>query len=145
MTHRMTGASVSLGLLVLRVVLGITFLVHGLQKRNVWTVDGTAANFGQMGVPSAELAAQVATYLEILGGAALILGLLSRVAGLLLAVDMAGAIFFVHGSAGFYVSEGGYEFVLLMGTAALAVAFAGPGRLAVGGALQDRRGWSVLA
>lgn len=135
----------SLGLLILRVVLGITFLVHGLQKHNVWTVDGTAANFDQMGVPSPELAAQIATYLEIVGGAALILGLLSRLAGLLLALDMAGAIFFVHGSAGFYVSEGGYEFVLLLGAAALALFFTGPGRLAVGGALQDRRGWSVLA
>lgn len=45
----------SFGLFLLRVVLGIVFLMHGWQKIHTWTVDGTAANFAQMGVPAAEL------------------------------------------------------------------------------------------
>ena len=106
--------SAPLGLLLLRVGLGVVFLMHGLQKFNEWTLAGTAENFQQMGVPSPELAATVAAYAELIGGIALIVGLLSRLAGLVLAVDMLGAIYFVHGSQGFFASNGGYESVLVL-------------------------------
>ncbi|MED6047286.1 putative oxidoreductase [Kocuria sp. AG109] len=135
----------SFGLFLLRVVLGIVFLMHGWQKIHTWTVDGTAANFAQMGVPAAELSAAFAAYLEFIGGIALIVGLLSRLAGLLLGLEMLGAIYFAHASAGFFASDGGYEFVLVLALGALALAFTGPGRLAISGAFEGRPGASLLA
>ncbi|WP_051687483.1 DoxX family protein [Kocuria massiliensis] len=137
--------SAPLGLLLLRVGLGIVFLMHGLQKLNDWTIAGTASNFQQMGVPSPELAATVAAYAELIGGIALIVGLLSRIAGLVLAVDMFGAIYFAHGSSGFFSANGGYEFPLVLALASLAVFLLGPGRFAIAGGLEGRRGWGVFA
>lgn len=137
--------SAPLGLLLLRVGLGIVFLMHGLQKLNEWTLDGTAANFQQMGVPSPELSAALAAYAELIGGIALIVGLFARIAGLVLAVDMFGAIYFAHGSQGFFSATGGYEFVLVLALASLAVFLMGPGRFAIGGGLQGKRGWGIFA
>ncbi|WP_129661742.1 DoxX family protein [Rothia uropygialis] len=137
--------SAPLGLLLLRVGLGIVFLMHGLQKFNEWTLDGTAANFQQMGIPSPELSAAVAAYAELIGGIALIVGVLSRLAGLVLAIDMFGAIYFVHGSQGFFAADGGYESVLVLALASLAVFLLGPGRFAIAGALEGRRGWGAFA
>ncbi|RUQ21951.1 DoxX family protein [Kocuria sp. HSID16901] len=137
--------SAPLGLLLLRVGLGVVFLMHGLQKINEWTIDGTASNFQQMGIPSPEIAATMAAYAELAGGIALIVGLLSRIAGLVLAVDMFGAIYFAHGSHGFFSSGGGYEFPLVLALASLAVFLLGPGRFAIAGGLENRRGWGIFA
>jgi putative oxidoreductase len=67
------------------------------------------------------------SYLELVGGALLILGLLTRIVGALLVVDMAGAAYLVHIKAGFFAADGGYELVLLLGAGALALAVAGAG------------------
>lgn len=144
-SSRKTRTSVNLGLLILRVVVGITFVMHGWQKFNEWTISGTTSNFAEMGVPLPEIAAPFAAFTELIGGIALIVGLFSRIAGLSLAVVMAGSIYFVHAPAGFFVSDGGFEFVMVLGAAALAIAFAGPGRIALGGGLTHRRGVSVFA
>lgn len=142
---RTTRSPVNVGLLILRVAVGATFVMHGWQKFNEWTLSGTASNFAEMGVPMAEIAAPFAAFVELIGGIALILGLFSRIAGLLLAVVMGGAIIFVHAPAGFFVSDGGFEFVMVLGAAALALAFTGPGRFAIAGVLTSRRGVNVLA
>lgn len=84
-----------------------------------------------MGVPAAEIMAPTVTWLELIGGVLLILGAGTRLGGLLLAVNMVGAIVLVHGSAGFYASNGGYEFVLLLGATALALVFTGAGSFAL--------------
>lgn len=131
-------SSVSLGLLILRVVLGVTFFLHGWQKLNEWTVAGTTESFTQMGVPAPELMAPIITWLEFIGGVSLIIGAATRIVGILLALDMVGAVALVHGSAGFFAANGGFEFVLLLGASALALALTGPGAYAVD-ALFDRR------
>ena len=81
-------SAATLGLTVLRVVLGTTFLLHGWQKVTEWTVAGTQASFAQMGVPAAELAAPLAAVLELVGGLMLLLGLGTRVVAALLALTM---------------------------------------------------------
>lgn len=116
---------------VLRIVLGFLFAAHGWQKFNEWTIAGTQASFAKMGVPAAEIAAPAVAALELAGGIALILGVLTRVVALLLALDMLGALFLVHASAGVFAATGGYELVLLLAAAALAVALTGAGRLSV--------------
>ncbi|MEE2570592.1 DoxX family protein [Pseudarthrobacter sp. J64] len=126
-------------LAVLRIALGFVFLAHGWQKFNQFTIAGTQASFGQMGVPAAEIAAPIIATLELVGGIALILGIFTRVAGALLALNMLGALFLVHAPAGVFAAEGGYELVLILGAGALALALAGAGKFSVDNALFGRR------
>ncbi|MFZ4893486.1 DoxX family protein [Plantibacter sp. Mn2098] len=124
---RLTDRGTNIGLLVLRIVLGVTFLAHGAQKFFVFTIPGTQASFADMGVPLPEVAAIVVATLELVGGAFLILGLATRIVGVMLAVDMAVALFLVHLSSGFFAADGGVELVLLLAVGALVLALTGPG------------------
>lgn len=124
---------------VLRIVVGFLFAAHGWQKFSQFTIAGTQGAFAQMGVPAADLVAPVVATLELAGGIALILGLFARPFALLLALDMVGALFLVHATAGVFVDAGGFELVLILAAAALAVALVGPGRLSVDNALFGRR------
>ncbi|SFT70525.1 putative oxidoreductase [Actinopolyspora lacussalsi subsp. righensis] len=110
-----------LALLLGRVVLGIVFIVHGLQKLTQWGISGTAESFAGMGIPAPGLSAWFAALVETLGGIALILGVALPLAGVLLAAVMLGALFFVHLSQGF----SGYEYVLVLAAAALTLGFSG--------------------
>ncbi|MET4136362.1 putative oxidoreductase [Pseudarthrobacter sp. PvP090] len=132
---------------ILRIVTGFLFAAHGWQKFNEFTIAGTQAAFAQMGVPAANLVAPVVATLELVGGIALILGVLTRVFATLLAVDMLGALFLVHAPAGIFAATGGYELVLILAAAALAVALVGGGKVSVDKALFGRTGsrLSVLA
>jgi putative oxidoreductase len=125
---------------VLRVILGFLFAAHGWQKFNEWTIAGTQAAFTQMGVPVANVSAPLVAGLELAGGIALILGALTRVVAALLAVNMIGALFLVHASAGVFADNGGYELALLLGAASLAVALTGAGRVSVDRVLFGREG-----
>jgi putative oxidoreductase len=128
-------ASRDLVLLIARVGLGVVFIAHGWQKFSTNGLDKTAAGFEQMGVPAPTLSAYYAAAVELIGGAALILGVLTTVAGVLLALDMAGAFLFVHLSNGVFVANGGWELVVVLGLFSLAVAAVGAGRLSVDNAL----------
>lgn len=121
----------SIGLTVLRVVLGVTFFLHGWQKFTEWTIAGTQASFAEMGVPLAEVAAPAVAVLELAGGALLVLGLATRVVAALLVLVMLGALVLVHLPAGFFVADGGIELVLLLAAASLLFALAGAGRWSV--------------
>lgn len=127
--------SASLGLLVLRIVVGAIFAAHGAQKIFEYTIPGVIGSFADMGVPMPEIAGPVVAFIELVGGILLVLGFLARPAALLLAIDMIVAIVLVHLPAGLWVGEGGYEFVAVLGAAALALAFAGSGRYSIDGAL----------
>ncbi|APX02097.1 DoxX family protein [Arthrobacter sp. QXT-31] len=125
-------------LTVLRVIAGFLFAAHGWQKFNEFTIAGTQASFAKMGVPAAEIAAPAVATLELVGGIALILGVLTRVFAALLALNMLGAFFLVHASAGVFVGNGGYELVLLLAAGALAIALAGAGRFSADAAMFGR-------
>ncbi len=70
---------------------------------------------------------------EFVGGFLILAGVLTDIAGLMVTVDMLGAIVFVHAKNGFSVGDSGIEFPLVLLTMALTVALAGPGRFSVGG------------
>lgn len=125
-------------LTILRVITGFLFAAHGWQKFNEFTIAGTQAAFVQMGVPAAQMAAPVVATLELVGGLALIVGVLTRVFAALLTLNMLGALFLVHASAGVFVATGGFELVLLLAGAALATALVGAGRLSADRALFGR-------
>jgi putative oxidoreductase len=125
-------------LTALRIVLGFLFAAHGWQKFNEWTIAGTQASFAKMGVPAADVMAPAVAVLELAGGVALILGILTRIVAALLALDMLGALFLVHAGAGVFAANGGYELVLLLAAAAFALALTGAGPLSLDRALFGR-------
>ncbi|MFF3442498.1 DoxX family protein [Streptosporangium sp. NPDC002721] len=125
-------------LLLARIALGVIFLVHGAQKF-MNGLGQTAGFFESTGIPLAAVVAPAVAVLEVVGGIALILGAALPVFGVLLALNMLGAIAFVHLANGFSVGEGGYEFVLALAAGTLAVAFSGGGALAVDTLWQRRR------
>jgi len=118
-------------LLILRVVLAIIMLYHGWPK--LTDPGGTIEAFTGMGAPLPALSAIFATVAEVGGGLLLLIGALTDIAGLLFAIEMAGAITFVHAKNGFAVGEGGVEWPLALLAMGLAVALAGPGRFSAGG------------
>jgi putative oxidoreductase len=129
--RRLVPPNPDVALLLLRVVLGIVMLAHGVPK--LLHFSGIVQGFGNMGIPAASLAAVFATIAEAGGGVLMLLGVLTDVAGVLFAIDMLGAIIFVHAAKGFSAGNGGYEFPLVLLTMALAIALMGPGRYSVGG------------
>ena len=132
----MTGISaaptqrMALGLTLVRIIVGVVFLVHGSQKLFVFGLGGITGFFTQAGIPLPMVAAPVVTFVEFLGGIALILGVFTRVAAILLAIDMMGAIAFVHGKNGFFLPTG-YEYALTLFVLNLALAIGGPGEYAI--------------
>lgn len=127
-----------LGLLVARLALGAVMIAHGLQKLDQGGLDGTADGFAAMGIPAATAAAAFAIAIEIGGGILILLGALTPVVGVLWALNMAGAWWYVHRDA-FFAGEGGYELVMVLGALGLVLATTGAGRLSVD-ALLTRRG-----
>jgi putative oxidoreductase len=127
-----------LGLAVLRVTTGAIFVAHGAQKLFVYGMDGVAGGFAQMGIPFPALVGPMVALLEFFGGLALIAGLLTRLAGAGLAINMLGAFLLVHLPAGFFLPNG-YEFVLLLGASAIALTLSGAGRYSVDALLGRRR------
>jgi putative oxidoreductase len=123
----------SLGLLAIRVALGVVFLAHGADK--LGDLSGTEEMFGGIGIPAPALMAPLVAFTEVIGGLLLIVGLLTPLAGTALAVDMLVAFLVVHAGKGFFVADGGYELVMLLGFASIGVAATGAGRLSLDGAL----------
>lgn len=129
---------VDAGLLILRIVVGIVFLVHGGQKLFVFGFGGVTGAFGQMGIPMPAVTGPLVALVEFLAGGALVIGLLTRLAALGLAIDMLGAILFVHYKGGFFVPSG-YEYALTLLAANVAIMVAGAGYYSVDRAIAERR------
>lgn len=117
------------GITLLRVVLGIVFLMHGGQKLFVYSLEGVTGSFTQMGIPAASLVAIFTVVAEFGGGLALLFGLFTRMAAALTAAVMLGALFTVHLTAGFFLPNG-YEYVLMLLAASGALVLLGSGPLA---------------
>ena len=66
----------SWGITILRVIVGVVFLVHGLQKALITGMTGVAEFMGQVGLPLPMASAVVVTSIEVVCGLALITGLL---------------------------------------------------------------------
>jgi putative oxidoreductase len=127
----------ALALALLRVVIGIIFVAHGWQKLFIFTLSGTTGSFTEMGMPLPSLTATAIAFLELLGGAALIAGIGTRIVAALLALDMLGAIVLVHLNAGFF-NPNGVEFPLALLAATVALALAGAGEYALDALLRKR-------
>jgi len=117
--------------LLLRVSLGILFLAHAGLKFFVFTPAGAAKFFGSLGLPPA--LAYVTIAVEVLGGVALILGLWTRLAAIVVLPILLGAIFTVHGAAGFFFTNphGGWEYPAFWSIALIVQALLGDGAYAL--------------
>ncbi|MFB6362743.1 DoxX family protein [Paenibacillus elgii] len=125
-------------LLLIRLVLGISFLVHGVVKFQSG-IGNIAGWFESIGLPG--FAAYVVGIIEVVGGIALILGLGTRIVASLFALIMIGAIVKAKWAGGFLGSPqmAGYELDLAFFVMALALAIAGSSLLALDGLLSAGR------
>lgn len=126
------------GLLIVRLVVGVVFAAHGAQKVFGMGFDGVTNGFAQMGLPLPHVAGPLVAVLELVGGAALILGVLTRLFALGLAINMLGAMYFVHMPFGFFLPRG-IEFAFTLCGACLAIMLIGAGFLSIDGAIGRRK------
>jgi len=114
-------------LTILRVVVGVVFFIHGWQKVFTFGIHGVAGLFGSAGIPLPLVSAGVVMAVEFLGGALLILGIATRLAAGLNAIDMLVAILAVHLKQGFFAQNHGFEHPLTLLAACVCLMLAGPG------------------
>jgi putative oxidoreductase len=141
---------VNLGLLVLRVIVGVLFVGHGAQKLWGWFgghgIAGTGGFFEALGLRPGRMHASAAGVAEVAGGALLALGLLTPLAGAMLTAVMVMAIWTVHASKGVWATGGGYEYNLVLLAVAFALAGVGPGSWSLDHALgisDAGAGWAL--
>ena len=121
--------SADLGLLLLRLAIGGVMLAHGLQKFGLLGgpgLDGITGFFGSLGFRPARAWAVLVAVVEAVGGVFLIIGLLTPVAGMLIAADLVVAIVVTHWPR-FWAQDGGLEFPLPIAAGALALELIGAG------------------
>ena len=127
------------GIALLRVVTGIIFLMHGQQKLFEFGIGGVTGMMTGLGVPAPGFMAIVVTLVELVGGIALILGAFTRIAALLVAIDVLVAFYLVHLPNGFFATNGGVELVLLLATVGVTLILTGPGAMALDSLLPVER------
>jgi putative oxidoreductase len=142
----------NIGLLILRVTLGLTLASHGTQKLFGWFggpgLDGTGNFLASLGFPPGRRHALMAGFSELGGGLLLALGLLTPLGAVAAISVMVVAVLTVHIKNGFFATNGGFEFNLLVAVSALALAFTGPGVFsldAMSGHILGGRLWGTAA
>ena len=116
---------------LVRVVVGVMFIMHDWGKFNAGPARVAATFANNYHLPAPELMAYTAMGLELVGGICLIIGLFTRFFAAALAVEMGIALLVVHLPKGYAAGTGGYEYVLLIGVALLAIAMRGGGPYSV--------------
>lgn len=109
----------------IRAAIGSIFIVHSLKKFDPswqeWLIG--------VGLPP-ELQMPIALA-EFIGGILFVTGVLTRIIGVIFAIISLGAIFHIRWDSGFFVSQGGWEWDLVMLAATLSIIAAGPGRVSI--------------
>lgn len=118
-------------LLLARIALGVILIAHGWQKFNEWTLAGTAAAFGDMGIPAPSVTSVFAASAELFGGILILIGLVTPLAAILNILVQLGAFVLVHVQAGVFVDNGGYELVLGLAAGLLLIAARGAGKFSI--------------
>jgi putative oxidoreductase len=126
MSERADAVLAKWGMIPLRIAVGVIFLMHGWQKVFVFGIAGTADILRWVGIPFAMFFAVIVMTTELLGGLAILFGLLARWAALALAFEMTVAIFTARMNGGFFTPNG-YEFELSLFGACLTIAAIGTG------------------
>jgi putative oxidoreductase len=124
-----------IGLLIIRLVIGLLFLGHGAQKLFGWFggygLKGTGGWMDSLGIKPGIPMALLAGLAELIGGVLFALGLLTPLAAFMIAATMAMAIVKVHGPNGLWSTQNGYEYNLTLLVVAIGIALIGPGQYAL--------------
>jgi len=116
---------------LVRIVVGIMFLMHVSFKFKIGAAAVAANIMAKNGVEPALVCAYIVMFLEVVGGACLIIGLFTRFFAAALAIEMLIALIFVHLPKGYAAGGGGYEYVLLIGAVCFVIAMRGGGPYSV--------------
>ncbi|MGG3233034.1 DoxX family protein [Priestia flexa] len=126
---------ISIGLLLIRLVIGLSFMAHGAQKLFGWFgghgLKGTGGWFESIGMKPGVRMALIAGLSELVGGALFAVGFLTPLAALRIAGTMFIAIIKVHGPNGYWATQNGYEYNLTLLVVAISIAIIGPGYYAI--------------
>ncbi len=125
----------SLGLLIIRLIVGLTFAGHGTQKLFGWFgghgLKGTGGWLESIGIKPGYLMALLAGLSELIGGLLFAAGLWLPVAAALFVITMLVAIIKVHGKNGYWITQNGIEYNVMLIAIAVGVALIGPGQYAL--------------
>lgn len=124
------------GLLIIRLVVGLTFVGHGAQKLFGWFggtgIEGTGNWLKTIGLAKgAKVWAILAGLFEFIGGLLFASGVLTWLGAAMIVIVMIDAIFAVHGKNGYWMTEGGFEYNFVLIAVAIGVALTGPDRKSV--------------
>lgn len=124
-----------IGLLLLRLAVGLTLTAHGTQKLFGWFggpgLSATGQFFTVLGFPPGRRHALMAAWGETAGGVLLAVGFATPAAVAVVVSVMLVAVVTVHLGKGFFASNGGYEYPFVLAVLALTLAFTGPGSLSI--------------
>jgi len=130
------GWALDAGLLLLRLLLGLTLVAHGCDKFfGKGGIRSRATWFESIGMRPGLFNAAMAASIEVLAGAGMALGVLTPIPAAGFVALMFVAIWTVQGKNGFFVTRNGWEYNLVLAVAAIGVATIGAGRLSVDGLL----------
>lgn len=133
-TGTRSGSAHDVGLLLIRVIVGVVFAFHGAQKLfgafDGPGLEGAAGFMESLGLPLPTVSAALAGGAEFFGGLAFITGVAHRLFAIPLTFTMLVAAFVAHGDA-FALSAGGMEYSLTLGVVAAGLGLTGPGRFAL--------------
>ncbi|WP_271407829.1 DoxX family protein [Pseudomonas sp. Q1-7] len=123
------------GITLLRIVTGLTFMAHGAQKLfgmfGGYGLAGTGQWMESIGLAPGYLMALMAGSAEFFGGVALVIGLLVRPAAAALIVAMVVAVFSVHWASGFFITNGGYEYAMILALISATLLIEGAGKMSL--------------
>ncbi|PKR85153.1 DoxX family protein [Heyndrickxia camelliae] len=121
-----------LGLLLIRIMIGIVFFFYGTQKLFGWFggygIKGTGGWFESIGIKPGNAVAVLSGLGELVSGLLFILGVFLPVGAVIILIIMLGAIVKVHGPKGFANGAGGYEYNLVLIVVVIGLALIGPGQ-----------------
>ncbi|REE68004.1 putative oxidoreductase [Paenibacillus taihuensis] len=128
--------SIALGLLIIRVIVGLTFAGHGAQKLFGWFggygLKGTGGWMDSIGLKPGVLVALLAGLAELVGGLLFVLGFWMVPAAVLIVLTMLGAIMSVHRKNGYWVTQNGMEYNIILIAVAIGLALIGAGEYSIG-------------
>ena len=116
---------------LIRVVVGYILLMHGWLKVGTFGLAGVSGFMAKQGLEPATAFAVAAMILETVGAVCIIIGLFTRFFAAAIAIELGIALLAAHLKAGFFVNNGGFEYVLLLGIVMFAIAIRGGGPYSV--------------
>ncbi|MGG4105400.1 DoxX family protein [Paenibacillus lautus] len=123
--------AIDIGLLLLRLVVGLSFMAHGAQKLFGWFggygPKGTGGWMESVGIKPGVAIAVLSGLMELVGGLLFAVGFLTVLGAALITLTMLGAIVKVHGRNGYWSTANGYEYNLLLIAVAVGLALTGAG------------------